>query len=470
MTKCTHSILVVTAKPGDKNYSLHRAVSAVTTALDNGQMDDLRLFFEDLAPADIGDILSELDQPHLALAMTQVAADVRHDVFVYLPLALQVEHVGALRRQEIVDLFHDLAPDERADLFVELSEAEQNRVLPALAHAEREDIRRLIAYKEGTAGAVMTSDYASLLADQTVQSAIDELRRAAPDRETIYTAYVVDPDRRLIGVVSLRDLIIAEPNTLVSDLMETRVIQANVGDTQKDVARKIAKYDLIALPIVDDRGHIVGIVTADDAMDVAAAESTLAMHKATGVGDLAMGLKEATVWLLFQKRVFWLVLLVFGNIFSGAGIAYFEDLIAANVALVFFLPLLIDSGGNAGSQSATLMVRALGTGDVALRDWGTMFVREIGVAMLLGVAMAFAVSLLGLWRGGPDVAIVVSATMIMVVMVGSLVGMSLPFIFTKLKFDPASASGPLITSICDGVGVLIYFSVATFVLRDMAVV
>lgn len=468
MRDTTQKPLGNVAKPGDDSYHLGRAVAAICAALDDGQLGDVRLYFDDLAPADIGDILTELDQPHLALAMPLVPSDVRHDVFVHLPLAMQVAHVGGLRRQEIVDLFHDLAHDERADLFVVLSAEEQNRVLPALAHAEREDIRRLIAYKEGTAGAVMTSDYASLIADQSVQSAIESLRSAAPDRETIYTAYVVDPDRRLIGVVSLRDLIVAEPDTLVADLMETRVIKTKASDAQKEAARKIAKYDLIALPVVDDEGLIVGIITSDDAMDVAAAESTAAMHKATGVGDLAMGLKEATIWLLFQKRVFWLVLLVFGNIFSGAGIAFFEDLIASNVALVFFLPLLIDSGGNAGSQSATLMVRALGTGDVAMRDWSVMFIREIAVALMLGVVMAGAVSLLGLWRGGAGVAIVVAITMMSVVMVGSLVGMSLPFIFTRLKFDPASASGPLITSICDGAGVLIYFSVATQVLPAMA--
>lgn len=454
-------------RPGDVGYRLHRSVDALNEALNGGDLASVEAYFEGLAPADIGDMLRRLEQPEMAQALALVDEEDRYDVFVYLPISLQVKHVRTLKRKESVELFNKLAHDERADLFMQLTEEEQQRVLPALAHAEREDIRRLIAYKEGTAGAVMTSDYASLKADQSVEEAIQELRRVAPDRETIYNAYIVDAERRLIGVVSLRDLILAEPASLVREVMEERVTQAKVDDTRRDVARMIAKYDLIALPIVDHEGRIVGIVTADDAMDVAAAESTKAMHKATAVGDLAMGLRDATIGLLFRKRVFWLVLLVFGNIFSGAGIAHFEDFIAANVALVFFLPLLIDSGGNAGSQSATLMVRALGTGDVDMADWAKLFLRELSVAFLLGLAMAVSVSLLGWWRGGPDIALVVALTMMAVVMLGSLVGMTLPFIFTRLKLDPASASGPLITSICDGLGVLIYFSVATRVIAGM---
>jgi len=467
MNSTTRSSLATLPRPGDVGYRLHRGVRGVRDALAAEDFAGIQAYFDGLAPADIGDILRKMDQPQMAALLPLVDEDERYDVFVYLPLSLQEKHVNTLSRSESVELFHKLAPDERADLFMQLSEEEQQRVLPALAHAEREDIRRLTSYKEGTAGAVMTSEYASLKADLTVEAAIRELRRVAPDRETIYNAYVVDDERRLIGVVSLRDLIIAAPESLVRDIMEQRVIRARGIDARRDVARKIAKYDLMALPIVDANEHIIGIVTADDAMDVAAAESTATMHRAMAVGDLSIGLKEATVGLLFRKRVFWLVLLVFGNIFSGAGIAYFEDFIAANVTLVFFLPLLIDSGGNAGSQSATLMVRALGTGDVESSDWAKLFLREWGVALLLGLAMAFAVSWLGWWRGGLDIAYVVSMTMVAVVMLGSLIGLTLPFIFTRLNLDPASASGPLITSICDGLGVLIYFTVATRVLPPL---
>jgi magnesium transporter len=268
--------------------------------------------------------------------------------------------------------------------------------------------------------------------------------------------------------VSLRDLVTARPGTRVSDLMETHVITARVEDTAKSAAEKIARYDLNVLPVINGGDRLVGIITADDAMDIAEAESTESFHRVGTVTNLVVSMRDASAWLLFQKRVFWLVLLVFGNLFSGAGIAFFEDTIAAHIALLFFLPLLIGSGGNAGSQSATLMVRALATGDVLLKDWGALVGREVGVALLLGIVMAAAVPVLGIIRGGPEIAMVVSMTMVCVVLVGSLIGMTLPFVLSMMKLDPATASAPLITSIADAVGVLIYFAIATAMLPMLA--
>lgn len=456
--------LAALPRPGDPGYRLRRSVQAVSEALAADKKKAVQLYFDGLAPADIGDILRKMEQPELAKALALVSPDLRTEVFVYLPMSLQLKHLRTLNRAESSELFNGMPPDERADLFIRLTDEEQQRVLPALAQAEREDIRRLASYQEGTAGAVMTSQYASLSADQSVEEALLELRRIAPDRETIYSSYVVDEERHLIGVASLRDLILGEPDARVRDVMESRVVRAKAHDSQRAAARKIAKFDIIALPIVDEQDRIVGIVTADDAMDVAAAESTAAMHKGSAVGELPDSLLDSTVGTLYRKRVFWLVILVFANIFSGTGISFFEDLIESHVVLVFFLPLLIDSGGNAGAQSATLAVRALGTGDVDLTDWGKLFIREFSVALLLGLSMAFAVSFLGFWRGGMDIAFVVSATMIATVMLGSVIGMTLPFIFTRFNLDPASASGPLITSIVDGMGVLIYFGIATQIL------
>lgn len=210
---------------------------------------------------------------------------------------------------------------------------------------------------------------------------------------------------------------------------------------------------------------------ADDAVhgrqtpDAAVEAATEDFHKGALISTPLGSLSSATIGLLYRKRVLWLVLLVFGNLFSGAGIAAFEDVIAANIALVFFLPLLVDSGGNAGAQSATLMVRALATGDVVLKDWSRLLLRECGVALGLGATMAFAVSALGLLRGGPDIAMIVASSMLLIVLLGSLIGMSLPFLLSRLNLDPATASGPLITSIADAAGVLVYFWIASQVLE-----
>ena len=276
--------------------------------------------------------------------------------------------------------------------------------MPALAQAEREDIRKLSAYVEGTAGALMTSDYAVLRKDMTVAEALASLRTEAPDAETIYQAYVIDKKRKLLGVVSLRDLILADLGKSIKELMTSDVVSGLVTDDQEDIAKKIARYDLLALPIADERGVLTGIVTYDDAMDVVSEEVTEDIHKSAGVSTIAGNLKDATIGLLYRKRIFWLILLVFGNLFSGAGIAHFEDIIAANIVLVFFLPLLVDSGGNAGSQSATLMVRALATGEVVMRDWLYLIGREALVALALGCTMALAVSLLGYIRGDSTIA------------------------------------------------------------------
>ena len=227
----------------------------------------------------------------------------------------------------------------------------------------------------------------------------------------------------------------------------------------------LREYDLLALPIVDGEQKLVGIVTCDDAMDVVVDEATEDFHKGASIATHIGNLKDATIGLLYRKRVFWLVLLVFGNLFSGAGIAAFEDVIAANIALVFFLPLLVDSGGNAGAQSATLMVRALATGEVVLKDWLKLLGRECLVALALGLTMAVAVALLGVMRGGPAIAAIVASSMVTIVILGSVIGMSLPFLLSRLRLDPATASGPLITSIADAAGVLVYFAIATQVLE-----
>lgn len=437
--------------------TLRYALESDTTHLVRDQLEDVHpadyaAALTEFAPADLWDLLTVLPRAEQA------------EVFGYLPAEVQVNLAITISRRKLSPIIRQMSPDERADLFNRLTDEEQEALLPALAQAEREDLLRLTSYEEGTAGAIMTSDYAMLSPELTVREAIEVLRREAPDKETIYSAYVVDKARQLIGVVSLRDLILAPVTMQVDDLMNHDPIHANVDMPQEEVAALIAKYDLLALPIVNPENQMVGIVTHDDAMDVAAEEATEDFHKTATIGKLETSVKDAGIGLLYRKRVLWLVILVFGNIFSGAGIAYFEGTIAGHLALLFFLPLLIGSSGNAGAQSGTLMVRALATGEIKLRDWGSMLGKECLVAGLLGLTMAAAVVGLGWLRGGYDIAIVVSVTMMLVVVVGSLIGLSLPFLLSKFNLDPATASGPLITSIADVAGVVLYFSIATWYL------
>jgi magnesium transporter len=439
-------------------------VAAIREATSAGDAAALRALIDDEHPADVAGALEEFEPHHVWAMLDLLPLEDQAGVFGYFERDFQVELAHTAPRAKLARIVTEMHSDERADLFNELSEEQQDALLPALAQAEREDIRRLAGYDEGTAGSIMTSDYALLNETLSAAQAIEKLRHEAPDKETIYRAYVTSPDRRLVGAVRLQDLILAAPRTLVRDLMEEEPVFVTVDEDQEQVARKISRYDVLALPVVDAEHRIVGIVTHDDAMDVIQEEATEDFHKVGSVGELDTSVRDASIGLLYRKRIAWLVLLVFGNLLSGAGIHYYEDTIASVVALVFFLPLLIGSSGNAGSQATTLMVRALATGDVQLKDWGRMLGREVLIALLLGLTMALAVSGIGWYRGGPGVAIAVALTMVLVVVVGSLIGMLLPFLLSRFKLDPATASAPLVTTLADASGVFIYFGVATAIL------
>lgn len=269
-------------------------------------------------------------------------------------------------------------------------------------------------------------------------------------------------------MISLRQIIQSEPETTIAQIMCTDLVVGVFDEDQEQVAKILNHYDFIALPIVDYDNHLLGIVTYDDAMDVLQEEFTEDVLKGSAVGSSSnLSLKSAPLLSLYRQRVFWLVILVFGSLLSGIGIAHFEEIIAAHIVLVFFLPLLVGSGGNAGSQSATLMVRAMATGDVHAKDWFKLLGREGVVAICLGGTMAFAVSILGFFRGDEMIALVLAISMMGIVMVGCLIGMSLPFILNKLGLDPASASAPLVTSICDATGVIIYLFIASKLLINL---
>lgn len=438
----------------------------LSEAIQNNAFDQALLAIKSLRAIDLVDALEPLDVT-LSWRLLERLPN-RAEVFGFFKTEQQLLLTRELPRATLANLVSEMPADKRTDLFKRLDKSQRDLLLPALAPNEREDIYKLAAFEEGTAGALMTSGYVRLKKEMTVAEAITYLRDNTLDAETIYQAYVTNKQGKLLGVVSLRDLISADLDNYIKDLMVSDVVSAEVTEDQEDIAKIIARYDLLALPITDQKGVLVGIVTYDDAMDVVNEEATEDIHKSAGVSTITGRLKDASIGLLYRKRVFWLVLLVFGNLFSGAGIAHYEDIIAANLVLVFFLPLLVDSGGNAGSQSATLMVRALATGEVVMRDWLHLIGRETLVALALGGTMAVAVSILGFIRGDEVVALVLALSMVSIVLIGSIIGMSLPFVLSRFKLDPATASAPLITSVCDAVGVLIYLYIAAQLLSDVA--
>lgn len=438
--------------------------SKLRNFLRDGDPADVAAAFAGEHPADLADALQEMGPGDAWIALRHADPGCQADVFGYLEPGFQTSLAMVTPRADLAAIVMEMKADERVDLYKGLSEEQRKALMPALAHAEREDIRRLSSYEEGTAGAIMTSDYAALSPDLSATMALTVLRMEAPDKETINRAYVIGQDRSLLGSVRLQDLITAPAHAKVADIMEVNTRAIHVDDDVEDAARRIAHYDVIALPVVDDGGRLVGIITHDDALDVMEAEATDDFHRVGTVTNLVSSVGTASIAMLYRARIAWLMLLVFGNIFSGAGIAYFEDTIAANLALMFFLPILIASGGNAGSQSATLMVRALGTGEIGVADWSRMLGRELAVGILLGLSMACAIAAIGVLRGGPQIALVIALSMVLIVIVGSLIGMLLPFALSRFNMDPATASTPLVTSIADATGVLIYFSIAKSIL------
>lgn len=428
-------------------------------------------------PQDVVDAANLFNAADLAEFIEQnVESDTGTALFQNLPLGLRAKVLGYINPDtqllltratplgELALLTAEMPSDDRVGFFNLLDEPRQKQLIRQLDEDDREDLTALLAYAKGTAGSLMSTDYAVFESGITASEAIDILRETAENKETIYQSYVIDEHKVLIGVVSLRRLIIAKPDTFIDSLLATGLVSTHTDTSQDDVARLITKYDLLALPVRDDHNRLVGIITYDDAMDVIEAEATEDIHKGGSVTNLGNGITTASPFSLYRSRIQWLVILVFANIFTGAGIAHFEDIIGAHLALLFFMPLLVASAGNAGAQSATLVVRGIATGDVVNRDWIRLFKKELLVATALGLTMALTVWIVGMFRTEVAIATTVAVTMIAVVLAGGLIGILLPLLLNRLGVDPAAASIPLITTIADVSGVMIYFSIATMIL------
>ena len=418
-----------------------------------------RMYVQDIAEA-----LSGVQDEALPKAFMILPEDQHAGVFAYIELPVQHRLLEMLDDEAGRKLMAGLSPDDRTALLQSVNKEEAEQLLRLLSADDMRVALELLGYPAHSVGRLMTTRFVTLRPDWSLSEALAHVRRQGQGEETINTLYVTDARGHLAGTVSLKRLVMLAPEETVGQVVSGPLVTVQAAEDRTEAVRLIQHYDITALPVVDSRGILLGVVTVDDVMDVAEAENTEDFHKIGGVGAVALSLRDARPSLLYRKRVGWLVLLVFMNIFGGAGIAYFEETIEAVIALVFFLPLIVDSGGNAGSQSATLMVRALATGDVQSKDWLKLWGKELGVALALGLTMGAAVWGLGLWRGGSEVALVVSLAMVLVVMMGSMIGMLLPFLLTRMKFDPATASAPLITSIADIAGILIYFSIATAIL------
>jgi len=441
-----------------------------------GDTKALRDLCESGHPALVAELISTLSAEETWAVLGHADLQLRAEIFSHMDDDFMVEMIEALRRDEIARLLTEMPHDERADLFKRLPAERRERVLPALAQAEREDIRRLTSYREGTAGAAMTSDYAALSQHLTVSQAIERLREVAPDKETIYYAYVVDEHRKLLGFVSLKDIILARRDSRIGDIMHRDVIFARVEDDQEDVARKIQKYDLIALPVLNGGDALVGIVTHDDAIDIIAQEHTEDMEKfmaIAGSHEDAVYMKTPA-WVHFKNRSPWVIVLAILGLVSGFIVQSFEGLLLQFAILATFMPMLADTGGNTGSQSATLVVRALALKEITTRDIFRILAKEFQVAimlaLLLGIIAYGRVILFGGGSAVPEnyslstIGFAIALALGIQVVTATLIGAVLPLAAAQVKFDPAVVASPALTTIVDITGLLIYFITAKLLL------
>ncbi len=450
--------------------------SEIRELLARGDLQTLRTFCEQTHPAAVAEALSDLEPAEIWRVLHLLTVTDRAEVFSHFGLDQQVELAAGQNRQEMAKLLEEMEPDKRADLVQHLDEEVREELLPLVAKAERENIRKLVSYAEGTAGAVMTTDYAALRPEVGVVQALEQIRLQAPSRATIYYIYVVDEQRHLLGFVSLKDLILAKPHQTVEEVMHHDVISVHVQDDQEEVARKIEKYDLLAIPVVNGNNVLVGIVTHDDAMHILRQEEQEDIEKFMAIGGrhAAGEYLKTPAWVHFKNRAYWVVGLAVLGLVSGIVIHHFEGILASMLILALYMPMLADAGGNTGSQSATVVVRALAVGEVRPRDVLRVITKEFKIAFLLALTLGVLTFGKVMWLSadseipagfslakiGATIAIALSLQVVTATLIGAL----LPLGAAKMKWDPAVVASPALTTIVDITGLLIYFTTAKAIL------
>jgi magnesium transporter len=428
--------------------------------LAEGDTAGLREVAEELHPVTVAEFSEGLSDGEIWQLLDTVPAERQAEIFPYYPLPRQVSLLETADRARLGPLIEWMAADNRDDLLRELEPGFVEEILPLVAKAQRHDIRMLLSCPDDSAGALMTTEYASLPAQITAGEAIARLRSQAPDSESIYSIYVLDAERKLLGVVSLRDLILARPTALLADLMQRDVITVRVDEPQDKVVDLLARFDFIAIPVVDDQARLVGIVTHDDVLDAVRQEATDEAQRIAAISPLGESYLEAAIASMTWKRGVWLTILFATATVTAMVLANWEP-DPSQLWLVAFIPLVIASGGNSGNQSATLVITALSTGDCKLSDWKRILRREFVLGTLLGVLLALPGFLLALFYAPtPGQAVVIPATIFSVVLIGSMIGSVLPLIFRSLGLDPALMSNPFVSALVDVLGILVYMGIA----------
>lgn len=434
--------------------------------LETKQYTKLRQFLAELNDADIAALMEELDEESLLKVYRILPKDLAADVFSYLEVDSQQMIINSLSDKEAANVIDNLMADDAVDFLEEMPANVVDKILANAKPDTRQAINHLLRYPEDSAGSIMTVEYVSLKENLTVNQAIEHIRKVGLDSETINICYVLDAQRRLVGTVALRYLLLSDGDEIIGDLMHENVISINTLMDQEQVAAQFKKYDFTAMPVVDNENRLVGIITVDDIVDIMEEETTEDMEKMAAIVPSDKPYMRTTVWETYKKRIPWLLLLMISATFTGAIISSFEEALSVCAALIAFIPMLMDTGGNAGGQASVTVIRGLSLGEIEYRDVPGVLWKEIRVAVLCGVSLAAAnfVKLMLFDRVGLMVSITVCLTLIAAVLMAMLVGCLLPIGAKKLGFDPAVMASPFITTIVDALSLLVYFRFAAMVM------
>ncbi len=449
--------------------------SVVTQQLESmlaaGNYDAVKLLLEPVQPVDIAEAIGSLPRTLQALAFRLLSKDEAIEVYEYLEPAVQQSLLERLRSGEVLELVEEMSPDDRVRLFDELPAKVVRRLLMELSPAERRVTAQLLGYEAETAGRLMTTEFIDLKEFHSAAQALTIVRRRARDTETIYSLYVTDGERHLTGILSLRDLVTADPDDHVGDVMTRDVVSVRTNTDQEEVARAIQRYDFLAVPVVDLEQRLVGIVTVDDVIDVIEQEATRDLYAAGAVqaGD-EDDYFQSNLFTVARRRVVWLTVLVVASFFTSEVIALNEQVLKEVVLLTAFIPLLTGSGGNVGAQSSTVVIRGLSTQRIQTLGPLWVVVREAIAGALLGLLMLLVVVPFAWWRGGgPLVAAAVGISLMAITTLAATAGAALPLLFNRMGLDPALMSAPFITTATDVAGVIIYLSTAAWLLANLPI-
>ncbi|MBE5883639.1 MAG: magnesium transporter [Lachnospiraceae bacterium] len=435
--------------------------------LDTKQYTKLRQYLAELNEADIAALMEELEEEDMLKVFRILPKDLAADVFSYLDVDNQQMIITSLSDREAASIINNLMADDAADL---LEEMPANVVKKLLANANpeaRRDINHLLRYPEDSAGSIMTVEFVDLKENLTVAQAIERIRKVGVDSETINICYVLDAQRKLLGTVALRYLLLSENDEIIGDIMHENVISINTLMDQEEVARQFKKYDFTAMPVVDNENRLVGIITVDDIVDILEEENTEDMEKMAAIVPSDKPYMKTGVWETFQKRIPWLLLLMVTSVFTQAILTSFEDALSVCAVLTPFIPMLMGTGGNAGGQASVTVIRGLSLGEIEYRDVPRIIWKEVRVAIICGVCLGIAnfAKVLLFDHLGMMVALVISLSLVAVVFLAMIVGCILPVGAKRIGLDPAVMASPFITTIVDALSLLVYFQFAAMILK-----